>query len=82
LLVGLYLISADEPVGFICHPDNGINSNTPVSDVGSPTYGFDRSQNFLWANACVSSLWWGQADMKTAKDKLESRGIYFQKMGR
>lgn len=54
-----------------------MKSTQAVSDVGWPSYGYDRSQNRLWANVFVNDRWWAQADTKTAKDKLELNGMLY-----
>ena len=54
-----------------------IKDTQPVSDLGWPTYVFDRPQNRLVANVFVNDRWWSQSDAKTVKDKLQSNGMLY-----
>ncbi|MBF0493163.1 MAG: hypothetical protein HQM15_10340 [Deltaproteobacteria bacterium] len=52
-----------------------------VSDVGWPTYYYDKAENSLSASAFVNPKWWEHADTKTAKEELNSRGtLYYSTM--
>jgi len=49
----------------------------PVSDVGWPTYYYDKAENALSASAYVNPKWWEHADAKTAKEELNSKGMLY-----
>jgi hypothetical protein len=52
-------------------------SNQPVSDVGWPTYHYDKAQKSLWATVFVNPKWWQNADINTVKQEFSTRGMLY-----
>lgn len=54
-----------------------MRASQPVSDVGWPSYHYDKSGNVVRAFVFVNPQWWQHANIKTVKEKLsEEGGLY------